>query len=93
MGSTLTKVSSFLLQDFLRQFSRYNFGGHCLGLLFTNRLFNDLVLGNSFESLERDERLSPVQVWPGEATRQQEEWGAPVRRGPGRAGGFGNHAF
>jgi len=32
-------------EDFLRRFSRYNFGGHCLGLLFTNRLFKDLVLG------------------------------------------------
>ena len=29
----------------MRRFSRYNFGGHCLGLLFTNRLFKDLVLG------------------------------------------------
>lgn len=32
-------------EDFLRRFSRYNFAGHCLGLLFTNRLFKDLVLG------------------------------------------------
>jgi len=35
-------------EDFLRKFSRYNFASYCLGLLFTNRLFKDLVLGLSW---------------------------------------------
>merc|ERR1719153_417626 len=35
-------------EDFLRKFSRYNFAEYCLGLLFTNRLFKDLVLGLSW---------------------------------------------
>ena len=32
-------------EDFLKRFSRYNFDGFCLGALFTNREFADLVLG------------------------------------------------
>jgi hypothetical protein len=32
-------------EDFLKRFSRYNFDGFCLGVLFTNRAFNELVLG------------------------------------------------
>ncbi len=35
-------------EDFLKQFSRYNFSSYCLGLLFTNRVFDDLVLGLSW---------------------------------------------
>ncbi|XP_071742904.1 disintegrin and metalloproteinase domain-containing protein 10-like [Lepeophtheirus salmonis] len=33
---------------FLKRFSRYNFDGFCLGILFTNRIFNELVLGLSW---------------------------------------------
>ena len=32
-------------EDFLKRFSRYNFDGFCLGVLFTNRAFEELVLG------------------------------------------------
>ena len=32
-------------EDFLKKFSRYNFDGFCLGVLFTNRAFSELVLG------------------------------------------------
>ena len=35
-------------EEFLRRFSRYNFGDFCLGLLLTNRIFEDLVLGLSW---------------------------------------------
>ena len=35
-------------QDFLKRFSRYNFDGFCLGVLFTNRAFSELVLGLSW---------------------------------------------
>ena len=35
-------------EDFLKRFSRYNFDGFCLGVLFTNRVFEDLVLGLSW---------------------------------------------
>ena len=35
-------------EDFLKEFSRYNFSSYCLGLLFTNRIFDDLVLGLSW---------------------------------------------
>ena len=45
----LKNMTNTNLQDFLRKFSRYNFAGHCLGLLFTNRLFKDLVLGMIME--------------------------------------------
>jgi len=40
-------------EDFLRKFSRYNFAQYCLGLLFTNRLFKDLVLGLSWRGNPR----------------------------------------
>ncbi|CAB4060651.1 ADAM10 [Lepeophtheirus salmonis] len=36
------------LRYFLKRFSRYNFDGFCLGILFTNRIFNELVLGLSW---------------------------------------------
>ena len=29
-------------EDFLKKFSRYNFDGFCLGILFTNRAFSGL---------------------------------------------------
>ena len=32
-------------EDFLKIFSRYNFNQYCLGVLFTNRAFEELVLG------------------------------------------------
>ena len=35
-------------EDFLKKFSRYNFDGFCLGVLFTNRAFSELVLGLSW---------------------------------------------
>ena len=35
-------------EDFLKRFSRYNFDGFCLGVLFTNRAFEELVLGLSW---------------------------------------------
>jgi hypothetical protein len=35
-------------EDFLKEFSRYNFSSYCLGMLFTNRVFDDLVLGLSW---------------------------------------------
>ena len=35
-------------EDFLKRFSRYNFDGFCLGVLFTNRAFSELVLGLSW---------------------------------------------
>ncbi len=35
-------------EDFLKEFSRYNFSNYCLGILFTNRVFDDLVLGLSW---------------------------------------------
>ena len=33
---------------FYFRFSLYDFDGYCLGVLFTNRVFNDLVLGLSW---------------------------------------------
>ena len=33
---------------FFFRFSLYDFDGYCLGVLFTNRVFNDLVLGLSW---------------------------------------------
>jgi hypothetical protein len=35
-------------EDYLQAFSRYNLSSSCLGLLFTNRVFSDLVLGLSW---------------------------------------------
>ena len=32
----------------MKKFSRYNFDGFCLGVLFTNRAFSELVLGLSW---------------------------------------------
>ena len=85
-------------QDFLRRFSRYNFAGHCLGLLFTNRLFKDLVLGTQLLphlgaeanvyiispnlSISRPGSCSD-QVWRGVATPRPGEWGARARSAPG----------
>ena len=31
-------------EDFLKKFSRYNFDGFCLGLLFTNRAFSGKMI-------------------------------------------------
>ena len=39
---------TLFFQDFLKKFSRYNFDGFCLGVLFTNRAFSELVLGLSW---------------------------------------------
>jgi len=51
---TIYKTNDFLTGNFsvpevfLKRFSRYDFEGYCLGVLFTNRIFNDLVLGLSW---------------------------------------------
>ena len=37
-------------ETFLRKFSRYNFEKYCLGMLFTNRVFDELVLGQILSS-------------------------------------------
>ena len=60
VGFTLSEISIFTTadnvdnllvgeygvpEDFLKIFSRYNFNQYCLGVLFTNRAFEELVLG------------------------------------------------
>ena len=46
--SILSGMNYSTPEDFLKQFSRYNFSKHCLAALFTNRIFADLVLGLSW---------------------------------------------
>jgi len=59
MGVSIKNITIFKSNDFLKgnfsapevflkRFSRYDFEGYCLGVLFTNRIFNDLVLGLSW---------------------------------------------
>ena len=47
-------------EDFLKRFSRYNFDGFCLGVLFTNRVFDDLVLGLSWRGNPKTEGVGGI---------------------------------
>lgn len=47
-------------EDFLKRFSRYNFDGFCLGVLFTNRAFNELVLGLSWRGNPKSEGVGGI---------------------------------
>ncbi|XP_059096532.1 disintegrin and metalloproteinase domain-containing protein 10-like isoform X2 [Tigriopus californicus] len=47
-------------EDFLKRFSRYNFEGFCLGVLFTNRAFEELVLGLSWRGNPKAEGVGGI---------------------------------
>ncbi len=52
-------------EDFLKRFSRYNFDGFCLGVLFTNRAFSELVLGLSWRGNPKKDGVGGIcQVIP-----------------------------
>ncbi len=48
-------------EDFLKKFSRYNFDGFCLGVLFTNRAFSGKLFLSSFNDV-MNENLSNKKV-------------------------------